>query len=256
MATVAYIFLARESQNQIPFTEQHGRIAEFAGQHGLVPPGEVFIESKTPLDMPLEKRSEGGKLLAGLRRGDVVICLKAEWVLAGPRAGAELLTRLREAGVSLYCGDLQEDLAQDGERKLVVSTGVAGLVQNLLRALAVCAEQGEADGERRVLVTTTTGASQEVAAQDPGPADAAASERSAKRFAGGAVPFGWRLDADGCLEIDEQQQEVILAMQQMREERVSYRAMSRRLHEEHGVSLSSEGIRKILMRQQATQENK
>lgn len=176
---------------------------------------------------------EGGKIMAGVQRGDRVICLKSEWILAAPRAAAGLLARLREEGVSLYCVDLQEDLACDRERKLVVSTGAARLVQKLLDSLCACEKQSEDRPEAppRVLLP-------EKEEEPPG-----------KRFAGGPVPFGWRVDDAGWLEVDEDQQTIIRAMERMRAERVSYRAMTRRVLKEYGLKLSSEGIRKILKRQ-------
>jgi hypothetical protein len=84
--------------------------------------------------------------------------------------------------------------------------------------------------------------------------EATANERKTKKekesgsFAGGDVPFGFKVDDAGNLVEHPQDQVVLKEMKKLREEGVSFRAISEQLLKRTPpVKLSHSGIRKILL---------
>lgn len=229
MTTAAYIFLAQQKEQRIPFHLQQEQIDAFAREMNLAI-DELFVENDSPLSLSFAERKEGGKIMEGVRSNDTIICLKMEWILSTTLQAGKLLEELRQRGVSLLCVDVKEDLSMDKERKLVVSTGNAQLIQKLIEALGICEEENV---ENRIAEA---------------PVEKQQVEERHNRFAGGPIPFGFRVHDDGYLIEDETEQQIIAEMVEMRQRRISYRKMSALLKEKHQVRLSNEGIRKILKR--------
>jgi hypothetical protein len=67
-----------------------------------------------------------------------------------------------------------------------------------------------------------------------------------KRPHGGVVPFGWYLANDGTLVEHRLHQELILQMIEARHNGRSYRTIAEALRQKWSVTLSHEGVRKIL----------
>ena len=224
MTVAGYIFLA-EHDPAIP-DEQHqqAELQSYAAQLGLEV-GFYCVERGVSIKRPFGKRVEGAKLFSELRRGDILLTGKAEWVLSSAKEGLELLIQLEEKGVSLYCQDLNENLSLPEERKLVVSEGKAEFTKKLLLALAVCESSRHGESIK------------------------AAKRQMAKegRYIGGPVPFGWKVKG-GFLKKDREQQKVISQIKRWRADRWSYRDIAAKLREELGVKLSHEGIRKVLLK--------
>ncbi|MCB2218350.1 recombinase family protein [Desulfofustis glycolicus] len=231
MTVYGYLFLAADREHRVPVADQSSGLAAFAASLGLEVT-EICVEEGDSLKKPFRDRPQGGMLFEHLQPGDVVVVLRSEWVLASAGSAVRLLAELRKRRVSLYCADLNENLTLPVERRLVVSEGNQELVRGLLEALAAC--ESSSHGE----------------------AIKAAKRRSRRqgRYIGGPVPFGWQVDDKGFLRQRADQQRVIEAIKEMRGAGHSFREIAGRLGDEEGISLSHEGIRRILSADRARKE--
>ncbi|MCP4340626.1 MAG: recombinase family protein [Desulfobulbaceae bacterium] len=223
MSVFGYIFLALEKEHQRSKEEQQAALYDYAQSVGLEV-SEFFVEEGVSLKRPFLERIEGGRLVAGCVAGDVVITMNAAWLLSSAGEGAKLLRTLRKKDVSLYCVDLGENISVDEKRKLVVSEGSAGIVQKLLLALSVCESSSHGEAIR-------------------------ATKKSLKKqgkYIGGPVPFGWQVNEERILVQNKVQQKIIQAIIKMREDRWSYRDISKKLDAEFDIQLSHAGVRRIL----------
>jgi superfamily II helicase len=59
--------------------------------------------------------------------------------------------------------------------------------------------------------------------------------------------LGQKVNGDGFLEEDPEQQAMIMAILTMRAERRSYREISRKLLEQYQIRLSYEGVRRVIL---------
>jgi hypothetical protein len=150
--------------------------------------------------------------------------MKSAWILSSAREGAVLQRTLRKNDIAVHCKDLGANITVDEKRKLVVSEGSAGLVGKLLSALAVCENCGHGEAIR----TTKR------------------NLKKTGRYIGGPVPFGWEVNEDKMLVENVAQQQIILAINAMREDRWSYRDISRKLKSEYDIQLSHAGVRRVL----------
>jgi DNA invertase Pin-like site-specific DNA recombinase len=223
MTVFGYIFLALENEHLVAEAEQKSALHEYARTFGLAIDG-IRVEEGASLKRPFKERPEGRRLVEECSAGDALVIMKAEWILSSAGEGATLLGTLRKNDTALYCMDLGGNITVDEKRKLVVSEGSAGIVMKLLSALAVCENSGHGDAIR-------------------------ATKRNLKkqgRYIGGPVPFGWEVNDDRMLVENTAQQQVIAAISAMREDRWSYRDISRKLKNEYDVQLSHAGVRRVL----------
>lgn len=233
MAIIGYIFLNPEKAGRMSLEDQQRAIMAYRQEVGRQVI-EIYVEQAASIRQALINRAEGRKMIEGARGGDTLVVARAAYVLGSSREASRLLADLRLKKVSLYCLDLAEDITCDRERRLAVSDGGAVLVQKLLAALSLCdsSRHGEAIREAKKY------------------------RKQAGKYLGGPVPFGWRVDGDGRLMQNPEQQRVIREMKQMRNDRWSFRAISGKLRERHGLSLSHEGIRRILATDQGRRDEK
>lgn len=222
--TVTGYLLLEESEADINTVDTYGRSLErYAASLGMRL-DHLRIELGATIRRPFAERTQGRKVLAEIEEGDVIVTGKAEWVLSSAREGLQLINRLQQRNVALYCADLEENLTLPVERKLVVYEGGAGLIKKLLSSLAACENSSHGDSIR-------------------------AAKRQMKKegkYLGGPVPFGWQVKA-GFLVKDREQQKIIRDIRKMRADRWSYRDIAQKLTHMHGLQLSHEGIRKILL---------
>ena len=223
MAVFGYIFLAREKENLVSADEQESALRSYA-QSMALSVDEFIFEGDTPLKDPFAKRKEGGRLLKNVQSGDAIVVLKSQWILSSASDGSRLVSLLREKKVALYCADLETNISLDEKRKLVVYEGGGGLIRKLLSALAVC--EGSEHGDA-IKVTKKI-------------------QKLEGKYLGGPVPFGWEVNKEGFLVYEVEQQKIISAIAAMREDRRSFRDISRKLKEEHDLELSHERVRRIL----------
>ena len=223
MTVFGYIFLALENDHLVAEAEQKSALHEYARTIGLAI-DEMRVEEGAGLKRPFRERPEGRRLVEECFAGDALVVMKAEWILSSAGEGATLLRTLRKNDIAVYCMDLGGNITVDEKRKLVVSEGSAGIVGKLLSALAVCENCGHGQAIR-------------------------ATKRNLKkqgRYIGGPVPFGWEVNNDKMLVENAAQQQVIQAISAMREDRWSYRDISRKLKNDYDIQLSHAGVRRVL----------
>lgn len=223
MGVLGYIFLAQDRHHLVAESVQRAALQEYG--RGLDRPlEEICIEENTPLKRPFKDRSAGGKLLRSCGPGDIIIVMKAEWVLSSAGDGERLLRSLKTAQIGLHCIDLGGNISLPEKRRLMVSEGLAAVVEKLLAALTV----SESNGLGQAIRT------------------AKEHRKEVGKYLGGPVPFGWDVNLEGYLVPNEGQQQIIHAIVDMRKDLWSYREISQKLKDEYKVRLSHEGVRKII----------
>ncbi len=235
MTVLGYIFSAMGRDVQVPVGDQQKALEEYGKTCGLEVE-EYFIEQGCSLKSPFRERTEAARLLAGVRSGDTIIALRAEWVFSSAKEAVRLIRMLRRNSVSLYCVDLKENISLETERRLVVSEGASSLILAVLTALAVCESSKHGESIK-------------------------ATKRHQKKegkYLGGPVPFGWQVEGEYLVQ-DLRQQQIIREIVKLRSDRWSYRDIVGKLKEKHAVELSHEGIRRILAnndRKKAEEKNR
>jgi DNA invertase Pin-like site-specific DNA recombinase len=228
MTVIGYIFLGESDTGIDGVKEQRSTLEQYAASLGLRL-DRLCIDRGVSLKRPFGERPQGRGFLAEVEPGDIIVAAKAAWVLGSAREGLNLINRLREKNVSLYCVDLAENLSLPMARKLVVYEGGATLIRQLLMSIAECESSSHGDSIK-------------------------AAKRQMKKegkYLGGPVPFGWQVKA-GFLVKDVEQQKIIRKIQKLRADRWSYRDIAGKLKDLFGVQLSHEGIRKILLYNEKT----
>lgn len=231
MAIIGYIFLATEKACWMSLEEQQRSIMAYGRDQGRQVT-EIYVEQGVSIRQALVNRPEGRKMIEEARGGDTLVIARVAYILGSSREASTLFTDLRLKKVSMYCLDLAEDITCDHERRLAVSDGSAELIQKLLAALSFCDSSRHGEAIR----------------------EAKRKRKQAGKYLGGPVPYGWRIDDAGRLVQNSEEQRVIREMRQMREDRWSFRAISGKLLERYGLSLSHEGIRRILATNQYKRE--
>ncbi|MBE0583045.1 MAG: recombinase family protein [Desulfofustis sp.] len=231
MTVYGYIFLAADKRDLVSVADQQHGLARLSTSIGLTVT-ELFIEEGASLRKPLCDRPQGRVLLGQLHPRDTLVVLRSEWILASARSAVCLLEDLRKRSIALYCVDLKENITTPTARRLVISEGNAELVRTLLAALSVCESSSH------------------------GAAIKAAKRRDKRqgRHIGGPVPFGWQVDQQGFLRQHPGQQRVIETIEGLRGAGLSFREIAGRLKDELEISLSHEGIRRILQGDRARKE--
>lgn len=228
MQVYGYVFLDESEENLMSLYEQQQSIQKFGAENGLRITN-FFVEEKTTLKRPLKERKEGNILLSTLNRNDVIIVMKAEWILGSAKEGLWLVETLNNLGVPLFCVDLNENISMPAPRKLQVTEGGATLIRQILSALAVCESSKHGDSIRA--------AKQKL--------------KSEGKYAGGPVPFGYEVK-NKRLVTNKGQQKIIREILKLRDNRWSYRNIAMIVKEKHDVSLSHEGVRKIVLSKKTT----
>lgn len=192
---------------------QQRTIEGYAMMHGLVIDG-IYVERGVSGSKPLADRPEGGRLLAVLDHGDVVITPKLDRMFRSALDALDCFGKLKELGVSLHMIDLGGD---------VTGNGISKLVFTILSAVA------EAERERiRERVR-----------------DVKKDQKSRGRYLGGIVPFGWKRGDDGSLVEIAEQQAAIVKIRALRIEGQSLRSIAAAIAED-GIKLSHEGVAAVL----------
>ncbi len=225
MTTIAYVFLDVDRDRLISLAEQQKLLHEYAETLGLEC-DELLVEQLFSDSVPLRERIEGKKLLEHIQEGDTILTLKVRWVLGSAKEAIFLLNGLKKKNVSLFCVDLDGDLVNKTERKLMVSQGIADLVFTLCDALSVSVKS-----------------SSHAAAIRAGKA----KQKKEGRYMGGPIPFGYQV-TDGCLGEDSGQQRIINEMVSMKQDRWSYRDIAKKMKESYELNFSHEGVRRILLK--------
>jgi len=175
---------------------------------------EMFVERGVSGSKPLGERPEGGRLLAVLNAGDVVITPKLDRMFRSALDALDVLGQIQKRGVVLHMVDLGGD---------VTGNGISKLVFTILSAVA----EAERDRIRERI------------------RDVKADQRQRQRYLGGKVPFGWKVGDDGELVEVPEQQAAIKRARKLRAKGLSLRAIAADLGKK-GMRISHEGVKRIV----------
>jgi putative DNA-invertase from lambdoid prophage Rac len=209
----------RQADEGVSLEEQIRRIEGRALEQGWRI-AEMFIERGISGSVPLGDRPEGARLMFALQPGDVVIAAKLDRMFRSAWNALNVIREFQRRQISLWLLDLGGDVSGDGIAKLV------------LTILAAIAEfERERIGERI--------------------RDAKRHQRRTGQYLGGDRPFGWQIGEDGGLVPDENEQRALAAMRELRQLGASYRAISERMRTEFGISISHQGVKRVLLREES-----
>ena len=212
----ARVSTERQADEGVSLEEQIRRIEGRALEQGWKI-AEVFIERGISGSVPLGDRPEGARLVAALQPGDVVIAAKLDRMFRSAWNALNVIRDFQRRQVSLWLLDLGGDVSGDGIAKLV------------LTILAAIAEfERERIGERI--------------------RDAKRHQRRTGQFLGGDRPFGWRVGGHGVLIEDENEQRALAEIRRLRSEGMSYRTISEHMRTEFGLSISHQGVKRVVDR--------
>ena len=175
---------------------------------------EMFVERGVSGSKPLGERPEGGRLLAVLNAGDVVITPKLDRMFRSALDALDVLGQVQKRGVVLHMVDLGGD---------VTGNGISKLVFTILSAVA----EAERDRIRERI------------------RDVKADQRQRQRYLGGKVPFGWKVVGDGELVEVPEQQAALKRARKLRAKGLSLRAIAADLGKK-GMRISHEGVKRIV----------
>jgi len=175
---------------------------------------EMFVERGVSGSKPLGERPEGGRLLAVLNAGDVVITPKLDRMFRSALDALDVLGQIQKRGVVLHMVDLGGD---------VTGNGISKLVFTILSAVA----EAERDRIRERI------------------RDVKADQRQRQRYLGGKVPFGWKVVGDGELVEVPEQQAALKRARKLRAKGLSLRAIAADLGKK-GMRISHEGVKRII----------
>jgi DNA invertase Pin-like site-specific DNA recombinase len=172
----------------------------------------VFVEEGVSGGIPLGDRPQGRLLLAALKPGDIVLATKLDRMFRSAHDALNVISELQRRQVSLWLLDLGGDVSGNGIAKL------------MLTVLSAVAEfERDRIGERI--------------------RDAKRHQRQARRYLGGAAPYGWRRGEDGALVEDPDAQARLQMMQRMRAAGATLAAIGR------AVGLHKGSVQRILNRE-------
>ncbi len=223
MLVVGYLFLPDSGDAHCSIAEQQRLISQY-GREMSYRVRDFFIEEQGSFQKFFLDRIEGQKVISLLQSGDMILVAKAAFVLGSARQGLHLIHEMKKHQIGLHCIDLGGDIIFESERKLVVSKGVAPLIEQLFSALVRCESERHGESIRQTKK----------------------QQKKEGKYLGGPVPFGWQVGSDGLFKQHVKQQKIIAKMKQLRKDRWSYRDISKKLWQEHQVKLSHEGVRKTL----------
>jgi putative DNA-invertase from lambdoid prophage Rac len=212
----ARVSTERQADEGVSLDEQIRRIEGRALEQGwqIV---EVFIERGVSGSVPLGDRPEGGRLLAALQPGDIVIAAKLDRMFRSALDALNVIRDFQRQRISLWLLDLGGDVSGDG---------IARLVLTILAAIAEF--ERERIGERI--------------------RDAKRHQKRSGQYLGGDRPFGWRIGEHGTLIEDETEQRALAEMKEMRDTGGSFRSIAAQMKQTRGIQISHQGVKRALAR--------
>lgn len=193
---------------------QRRQLDGYALQHGWTLAG-IYREEGVSGSVPLAERPEGGKLLAALRAGDVVIAAKLDRVFRSALDALQMVEELQRRRVSLHLLDLGGDVSGNGMSKLFLTIAAAF-----------------AEAERARIRERVTQVKRD--------------QRQRGRYLGGKPPFGCRVGKDGQLVEDAGEQAIIQRIRQMRAKGAVLRTIQAAVEEQNGRKLSLDALQRLV----------
>ena len=178
-ATYGYIRVSTEEQvDGTSLEEQVRRINGAAGINGLSEP-EIFADPGVSGSVPLDLRPQGGVMYEKAKKGDTIIASKLDRMFRSASDALAKTEQLAARGVSLILVDISAEPLQSGAN--------ARLYFSMLAVFA--------EFERRTIAERLSAGRR--------------AKRSSGGFAGGQVPFGYRVKGQGkaarLVEVPEEQ---------------------------------------------------
>jgi putative DNA-invertase from lambdoid prophage Rac len=207
------ISTARQLHDSEWLGEQRRKIEEYCVESGFVL-DSVIVEQKVRGSMPIWERPEGGKLFSKLVESDVVITPKFDRMFRNALDALDVLESFMKRGINLHILDLGGDIARDG-------------LKNVIPTIAAAFANAGPDRTRKRLARIER------------------DQTARRRFPGGKIPFGYRLNGDRELEENNSEQEAMREIVFLRESGLSMRAISAALKAE-GFNISHETVRAVL----------
>lgn len=177
---------------------------------------EAFVERGVSGSVPLHDRPEGARLLAGLNRGDVIICCKLDRCFRSALDALKVVEQFKAMGVELHLLDLGGNVCGNGLGKLMLT-------------IASAFAEAERDRIQERAVETKR------------------YQRSQGKFLGGSVPFGYRLGDAGKLVEHDGEQGAIAKMHELKCQGKPLRAISAEM-KAAGFDISFRGVANVLDR--------
>jgi DNA invertase Pin-like site-specific DNA recombinase len=220
MATYGYARVSTIGQvDGTSLSEQERKLNAVAEARGE-PLARVFVEEAVSGAMPLNERPKGRELYAALQPGDTLIVMKLDRLFRNTADALERTADWKRRGIHLISVDLGLEP--------ITGNGVGKFVFTLLAAFAEMERERIAE---RVL-------------------EGKRAKRAKGGHIGGTAPFGWRVvgsGKDARLEPVQREQEAIRTIRRGRETGMSHRALAELAKDVHGVQISHEAIRKMLL---------
>jgi putative DNA-invertase from lambdoid prophage Rac len=194
---------------------QERQVRAWADLHGWTL-DTMVIERGVSGSIHVAERPEGSKLMASLRKGDVLIASKLDRLFRSALDALQTVEDFKARGISLVLIDLSGDVTGNGLGKLFLTVSAAFA-------------EAERDKIRERVQSVKT------------------DQKARNRYLGGIMMWGYRKAADGSLEAIPEQQAAIERMRKMRASGASLRAIAGAMQAD-GHQLSHEAVRAILAR--------
>ena len=175
---------------------------------------EAFVEEGVSGAKPLSERPAGTRLLGTLKQGDTLVAAKLDRIFRSALDALQMTEELRRRGVSLHLIDLGGDVSGNGLSKLFLTIAAAF-----------------AEAERDRIRERVQGSKLD--------------QRQRGRFLGGRRPFGYKVDSDGLLVKDPDEQAAIRKAKKLRKSGKSLRSIAETLTAS-GHTISHEGVSRIV----------
>lgn len=175
-----------------------------------------FVERGVSGSVPLSQRPQGAALLALVQSGDTIITPKLDRMFRSSLDALDVLSKLKERGISLHMIDLGGD---------VTGNGISKLVFTILSAVA----EAERDRIRERI------------------ADVKKDQKQRGRYLGGKVPFGHVVGPGGALVEVPEQQTAIREMIRLKAGGMALRAIAEAM-KARGHNISHVAVKDILSR--------
>jgi DNA invertase Pin-like site-specific DNA recombinase len=189
---------------------QERALTGYAAYKGLEEP-RLFVEEGISGSVYLQERPEGKKLWEVLQRGDTVLITKLDRAFRDALNAIQTAKYCEDNGIHLHILDMGGD---------VIENGNAQLMFNILACFSEWVRKGIAENVRFTK----------------------ADQKARGRYLGGSVPFGFKLDENGALQEDPEQQKALALARDLRAKKVSLRKISAQLatlgHKVSHVTLS------------------
>lgn len=208
---------AQQAEEGISLDEQQRRIDAQAMAENW-PITERFVERGVSGSVPINERPQGAKLLAAVEPGDIVIAAKLDRMFRSALDALTVISDFQARGVSLWLLDIGGDVS---------GNGIAKLMLTILSAFA----EFERDRIRERILA------------------AKAQLRAEGRSLGGKRPFGYRVEEDGKLVADPEEQRAIAEMRRLRQRGRSYREIAETLQKRKQMTVNYSTVRRILSRE-------